>query len=163
MDIKTTEPTETPPIGPVGRLTLDAIAYYHWVMQETSPDPGYPTMGNTDLAAVLTGACFSAQLPEALAASRRLGLTPPPDTDAPARSAAAPYVHALPEGMYVARTAPPVSITDAAALAKLVTTFYENLAYPSIGVPCEEAQPIILAYAEALFRALTPAADDRAA
>jgi len=161
VDSKTTEPTATPPIGPIGRLTLDAIDYYHWVMQETSPYPPFPTMGNTDLAAALTGACFSAQFPDALAASRRLGLTPPPDTDAPAASdSAAPSVHALPPGMYVARTASPLHITDAAALARLVTEFQNNL---TCGTSPDVGNPLIIAYAEALFRALTPAANDRAA
>ena len=47
-----------------------------------------------------------------------------------------------------------IRITDAAVLAKLVTTFVENLGYPSIGVPSDVGQPIVLAYAEALFRHL---------
>jgi len=157
MDSETTEPTATPPLGPIGRLTVDAIDYYHWVMQETSPYPPFPTMGNTHLAAALTGAYVSAQFPDALAASRRLGLTPPLDTDAPALSEAAPSVHALPSGMYVARTASPLHITDAEQLARLVTEFQCNIGCP-LGVSPDAVNRIVLAYAEALFRALTPAA-----
>ncbi len=143
---ETTEPTEPPPNGPIGHLTLDAIDYYNWVMQETSPYPGYPTMGNTHLAAALAGACFSAQFPEALAASRRLGLTP-----------SAPSVHAVPPEMYVARTAtpsaevterPPTDIYDAEAIAEQINRFLCSLinhVQPAL------AEALTLRYAEALL------------
>jgi hypothetical protein len=61
MDETSEEPTDAPPpLGPIGRLTKDAIGYYEWVLEETGHVPGWPSQGNARLAVALAGAYFSA-------------------------------------------------------------------------------------------------------